>query len=72
MRGPSQDAEPERARVGLCWDCRWARRVTSGRGSVFFLCRRAETDPAYPKYPGLPRLRCTGHEPGPPEEGTAG
>ncbi len=68
MSQPSQDAERERARVGLCWDCRWARRVTSGRGSVFFLCRRAETDPAYPKYPALPRLRCAGHEPGPPSE----
>jgi hypothetical protein len=50
-------------RVGLCWDCRWARRVTSGRGSTFFLCRRAETDPGYPRYPPLPRLACPGHEP---------
>jgi ADP-ribose pyrophosphatase len=51
------------ARVGLCWDCRWARRVTSGRGALFFLCRRAEADPTYPKYPPLPRRRCAGHEP---------
>jgi ADP-ribose pyrophosphatase len=51
------------ARVGLCWDCRWARRVTSGRGALFFLCRRAETDALYPKYPALPRWRCAGYEP---------
>jgi ADP-ribose pyrophosphatase len=56
-------------RVGLCWDCRWARRVTSGRGSVFFLCRRAEADSTYPKYPPLPRWRCAGYE---PEAGTRG
>lgn len=53
----------ERVRVGLCLDCRWARRVVSGRGSVFVLCRRAETDPDYPKYPPLPRWRCPGYEP---------
>jgi hypothetical protein len=55
-------SEPDRARAGLCADCRWARRVTSGRGSTFLLCRRAETDPAYAKYPALPRLACPGHE----------
>jgi hypothetical protein len=56
---------PGRARVGLCWDCAWARRVASARGAVFFLCRRAEGDPAYPKYPALPRLRCAGYESAP-------
>jgi ADP-ribose pyrophosphatase len=50
------------SQVGLCWDCRWVRRVTSGHGSRFFLCRRAEADEAYPKYPSLPRRRCPGYE----------
>jgi hypothetical protein len=59
---PPRDAEHQR--VGLCWDCRWVRRVESARGAVFFLCRRAETDPRYPKYPPLPRLRCAGYEAG--------
>jgi hypothetical protein len=36
--------------------------VTSARGSVFVLCRRAETDPAFPRYPRLPRLACPGYE----------
>jgi ADP-ribose pyrophosphatase len=57
------------ARIGLCWDCRWARRVTSGRGSIFFLCRRAEADASYPKYPPLPRWRCAGYEPAPVARG---
>lgn len=59
---PESAGETEQARVGLCWDCRWVRRVESGRGSVFYLCRRAETDAAYPRYPPLPRLSCQGHE----------
>jgi hypothetical protein len=54
--------EPAPGRAGLCGDCAWARRVASARGSVFWLCRRAETDPAYPKYPPLPRLACPGYE----------
>ena len=57
---------PDRVRVGLCSDCRWARRVTSGRGALFFLCRRAETDAGYAKYPPLPRLVCAGYNPEPP------
>jgi hypothetical protein len=58
-RGP---ADADRARAGLCADCRWARRVPNARGSVFFLCRRAETDSSYSRYPRLPRLACAGHE----------
>jgi hypothetical protein len=52
----------ERGREGDCADCGWALRVTSARGSVFVLCRRAETDPAFPCYPRLPRLACPGYE----------
>ncbi len=68
MAGDEVTRGPARARVGLCWDCRWVRRIESARGSVFFLCRRAETDPGYPKYPPLPRLRCPGYEPEPPAD----
>jgi hypothetical protein len=56
-------------RVGLCAACVHARRVTSGRGSTFWLCGRSATDPRYPKYPPLPVLRCAGHEPGAPDQG---
>lgn len=49
--------------VGLCASCVQARRITSGKGSAFWYCRRSETDPAFPKYPALPVLSCRGYEP---------
>jgi hypothetical protein len=49
-------------KVGLCADCRHARRIESDRGSVFFLCERALTDPRFQKYPRLPLLTCEGYE----------
>ena len=48
--------------AGLCTNCRHARRVQSDRGSVFYLCERSLTDPAYAKYPRLPVLRCAGYQ----------
>ncbi len=52
--------------LGLCADCRHARRLESKRGSVFLLCGRAAGDPRFSRYPPLPVLRCPGHVPGPP------
>lgn len=49
--------------AGLCNLCRHQQEVRSGRGSVFSLCRRARSDPAYPKYPRIPVARCPGFEP---------
>lgn len=61
--------------VGLCAHCRWVRIVTNRRGSVFYRCLRADTDPRFVRYPPLPVLRCPGYErrtagaePGPPAE----
>jgi len=51
------------APAGLCADCIHARRVTGARGATFWLCRRSERDPAFPRYPALPVLQCRGHEP---------
>ena len=48
--------------VGLCAVCRHARLITTARGSVFLLCGRSATEPAYPRYPRLPVLRCAGFE----------
>ena len=48
--------------VGLCFTCRWQRVVTTKRGSVFYRCARAETDPRFPRYPALPILTCPGYE----------
>jgi len=33
----------------------------SARGSVFILCELSRTDPAFPRYPNLPVLRCSGY-----------
>jgi hypothetical protein len=44
--------------AGLCAHCRHVRRTPSDRGSVFYRCDFARVDPAYPKYPALPVLRC--------------
>jgi len=49
--------------VGLCAGCARARRLASPRGSEFWLCERAATDPRFAKYPTLPVLRCPGYEP---------
>jgi hypothetical protein len=48
--------------VGLCLGCRHHRVVISGKGSIFHLCERSRTDPAYPRYPPLPVLVCRGVE----------
>ena len=55
-----------RPEVGLCADCRHARVQQSARGSSFWRCLRAETDPHFERYPPLPVRVCPGHEP--PEE----
>lgn len=56
--------------AGLCDRCRHQRLVPNTRGSVYSLCERSRTDPAYPRYPRLPVLKCPGFEPGtaPPPE----
>ena len=49
--------------AGLCADCLHARRITSSRGSVFYMCEYWEIDPAYPRYPRLPVLQCAAFMP---------
>ncbi|HEU4906316.1 MAG TPA: hypothetical protein VFT19_09415 [Solirubrobacterales bacterium] len=51
------------AHRGLCDSCMHRKLVPNTRGSVFTLCRRSREDPAYPRYPRLPVLKCAGHEP---------
>ena len=45
---------------GLCDTCRHAQQIQSAKGSVFLLCGLGKTDPAFPKYPRLPVLACSG------------
>jgi hypothetical protein len=53
MAGPS---------AGLCDTCAHQRLVRNTRGSVFSLCERSRSDPAYPRYPRLPVRECPGWE----------
>ena len=48
--------------TSLCISCAFLRVVTSGRGSRFLLCRKAEEDPRFAKYPPQPIVRCSGYE----------
>lgn len=48
--------------VGLCETCAWVRIATNRRGSVFYRCLRAETDPRFVRYPPLPVLQCPGYD----------
>jgi hypothetical protein len=48
--------------AGLCESCKHMRRITSDRGSVFYLCELSKVDLRFPKYPRLPVLSCTGYE----------
>ena len=50
---------------GLCATCEHARLIRGAR-SLFWMCRLAETDAAYPRYPRLPVTSCAGHTAGTP------
>jgi hypothetical protein len=44
---------------GLCASCVHLRLLASPR-SVFVRCGLADSDPAFPRYPALPVIRCSG------------
>jgi hypothetical protein len=48
--------------AGLCETCIFCRTIRSDRGSIFYLCEKSFTDPAFPKYPRLPVLECEGYQ----------
>ena len=52
----------ELEKVGLCIACAHSEKVVSAKGSMFFLCKRFKTEPAFPKYPKLPVRSCAGFE----------
>lgn len=53
---------PPSSGAGLCARCTHCQTIGNSRGSTFYLCGRAATDPRYPRYPRLPVLACPGHE----------
>ena len=46
----------------LCETCAWMREVVTPKRSRFLLCQLSTTDPAYPKYPPQPVVRCEGYQ----------
>lgn len=44
--------------VGLCFTCRYARLLTSAKGSGFYRCEKAAEDDSLVAYPPLPVTRC--------------
>jgi hypothetical protein len=58
----TEDGCSPRDTVGLCASCVHAATVASSKGSVFWLCRLSETNPAFKKYPALPVVVCAGFE----------
>jgi hypothetical protein len=54
-------APAENKSAGLCADCQHAKKIESARGSKFVLCELSATNPAFPKYPRLPVLKCSGY-----------
>jgi len=57
------DDTPIRLDPGLCGNCRYARRIESDRGSIFFMCELSFEDSRFAKYPRLPVLVCSGYGP---------
>ena len=54
--------ESDVPKTGLCATCSHVKENRNDRGSVFFYCRKSESDPAFPKYPPLPVRVCPGYE----------
>jgi hypothetical protein len=38
------------------------RQINTPKGSRFLLCQLSQSDPAYPKYPPQPLVRCGGYQ----------
>ncbi|MEM8962374.1 MAG: hypothetical protein AAGD38_12905 [Acidobacteriota bacterium] len=52
----------ELAHAGLCASCTHLQPLRSAR-SLFVRCGLSDRDERFPRYPGLPRLECSGYEP---------
>lgn len=65
-RGARADDSHRRGPIGpprsLCPECAHVKIVRSEKGSTFLLCRRAQSDPRFPKYPPQPVVACAGFE----------
>jgi hypothetical protein len=59
---PIEEREMDAMGSGLCATCKFSKVILSERGSRFVMCLKSKVDPAFPKYPPLPVLRCAGYE----------
>ncbi len=55
------DSRVEEQGAGLCARCAHGLVIRNDRGSRFYLCRLAASDPRFAKYPQLPVRRCPGY-----------
>ena len=62
------DSRVEEQGAGLCARCAHALVIRNDRGSRFYLCRLAASDPRFAKYPQLPVRRCAGFVPSPEDD----
>ena len=46
----------------LCETCALMREIITPKASRFLLCQLSQTNPAYPKYPPQPVVRCEGYQ----------
>jgi hypothetical protein len=53
---------PRTTTRSLCETCAFVREVVTPKGSRFLLCRLSRSDPAFPKYPPQPVVRCGGYQ----------
>ena len=63
MNDPRAGGQLHDQTAGLCAACRHVQIVESARGPRYYLCRLSFTDPAFPRYPRLPVISCTGFVP---------
>ena len=62
--GPAMAEQNQRkTALSLCETCAFMREVVTPKESRFLLCRLSQSDPAFPKYPPQPVLRCDGQRP---------
>ena len=62
---PAPGTYTRRMEEGLCGRCRFARAVTTAKGSRFLRCGRSDEDARFPRYPSLPVRACEGFEAAP-------
>jgi hypothetical protein len=56
----ASDDRAGRERESLCPRCAFVKRIHTERGSTFWMCTLAASDPRFPRYPPQPVVSCPG------------